>query len=117
MKVNLMSRFNDEEHRFDEDENFEDDDNEYNEDEDLDSDYDEFDRGFVGEASVPASMINQWKEAELEIEENKVDFDLLKSTIKFLENSFFWKFTPLSVRMKRTLDCYTAFCDLVKNTR
>jgi len=92
---------------------FNEDDNNY--DHDYDDDYvDESEHGLMG-ATIPADLMNQWKQAEVDLENQKINFVILKQVIGMLNKSWWYRWQPLQTRMKMLSDTYSAVSDMVNS--
>lgn len=99
-----MSEFGDE--YFDEE-------NEFQDEKDGESaDYDDF----FAESEIPPELMNEWKQAELALETQKLNQLLLQQAETFLSKSWFWKFRSLKVKLKMLSDTYQLLFDLARYT-
>jgi hypothetical protein len=75
---------------------------------------DEFsEHGPIMSAGIPIEVINSWKRDETNLEVKRINLSILKQVIKSLEKSWFWRFCPLSKRIKMIHDSYYSMVDLV----
>ena len=98
-----MTRFGENEFFGDEDNNYEYED-EYN---------DEHDHEALMGAPIPAELMHQWKQSEVQLENQKINFIVLRQTIQMLERSWGWRFKSLEKRVRMICDTYYAMTDLI----
>jgi hypothetical protein len=64
-------------------------------------------------AAIPAEMMNRWKQSEVDLELQKINFVVLRQAIQMLERSWFWRFRSLEKRIRMICDSYYAMLDLI----
>jgi hypothetical protein len=68
--------------------------------------------GMIG-AAIPAELMDRWKQSEVNLESQKINFIVLRQAVKMLEKSWFWRFRPLATRVRMISDAYYAMLDLI----
>jgi hypothetical protein len=81
--------------------------------EDGESEYDDDESGTMIGATIPAELMDRWKQSEVSLENQKVHFIVLRQSIKMLEKSWFWRFRSLKSRICLISDTYHALRDLL----
>lgn len=89
----------------------------FSEDEDHNFDYgdeygeDEEHEAMLG-ATIPAELMNRWRQSEINLEGHKINFALLRQAIQMLERSFWWRFYTQNYKMQMVWDTYIAFSEM-----
>ena len=64
-------------------------------------------------AAIPIELMDRWKQSEVNLEVQKINYTVLKQAVKMLEKSWFWRFRSLKSRVHLISDTYSAMMDLV----
>jgi hypothetical protein len=92
----MAKRFN-----FNDDEDFR---SKWQDQEDDDEEYDDDDIDWENSFELDGNML-----VNFELKQQELDQDLLKTTINFLSQSFFWKFRKIDTKLKMIKSTYEAF--------
>ena len=99
--------------RFSEDDFLNSGDGEYNFDYEEGEEFDDGDEGAMIGASIPAELMDRWKQSEVNLEVQKINFIVLRQAVKMLEKSWLWRFRSLRSRIRLISDTYHAMLDLI----
>lgn len=64
-------------------------------------------------AEIPAELMNRWKQAEIDLDQSKLNLTVLQEAVKLSEKSLFWRFRSLGSRIRMVCDTYYAMSDVV----
>ena len=63
--------------------------------------------------AIPTELIQQWKQSEINLEEQKINFVILQQAVQLLNKSWLWRFRSLASRIRMISDAYYALADLL----
>lgn len=69
----------------------------------------------LAESTVPAELMDEWKQAEIGIESYKLNQALLRQAISFLSKSWLWRFRSFKTKLKMLSDTYSVMSELTEN--